>query len=522
MRPYARTVAAHILAIALAFFCATRAQSQAAQPAPSSFHEDPLAEIFPGAEVKQVLASGHRLAWVEKQGGKHTVRLDGKQQGDAYDEIKSLAFSSDESHFAFFGKRSSEWIFVLDGQPRSNGYSTATDAAFQPAGPGMAYGECREKKCRLVVDGSETGAEYEDVSFPLYSPDGKRIAYVAKRSKKWVAVVDGKELGPEFDQIWFSSWGFSPGGGRFFVTGRVKGDFLHAVDGVATPGFEVLSRIAFSRDEKHYAYSGANSKGGLKKQTISGTVVKDGQPVATYEGKGMMGKWSLVGGTEQVMLGGVRTLTTDFHGVSAPEFDPEGKLVYAARRDKGDVAVFQGTDAGPGFDEILSKVVFTPDAQHFAYVARLNGDFVEVRDNKVVRTIPAGKRGATEVGRIAISSDGSHLGYETISGGRNFKAGETPRAYRTAIVDGQSGPEYNALGMVDFAFDPDAHHYFYEVIGADDKRDLVDVDGHDSRLYDLATNLHYLADSKKIEFVARDGSHLLRVTYTPPPGPGAP
>jgi hypothetical protein len=500
-------------AFALAFLSLTPSHRQSTQST-SLFHEELLAEISPGAEVKETVVGEHHLAWREKLGDKRTVRLDGKQQGGAYDDVKYLTFSRDESHFAFFGKRSSEWILVVDGEEHPNGYTKATGINFQPEGTAMAYCECREKKCRLVVDGTESGAEYEEISYPQYSRDGKRIAFVAKRDKKWIAVVDGKELGPNLDQIWFSSWGFSYGGGHFFVTGRVKNNWLHVVDGTTTPGFEVISRIAFSRDGNHYAYGGADAKSGFKKQKILGTIVKDGQPLATYEGKGMMGSWSSLGGSTEVMVGGLKDLTTDFHDVSTPEFDPDGKLVYAARRDKGDVAVFQGSDAGPGFDEVLSPVIFTKDVQHFAYIARLNGDFVEVRDNKVVRTIPAGKRGATDVGWIAISVDGSHLAYETISGGTQFKAAHTLRAYRTAVLDGKSGAEYNALGIASFNFDPEAHHYFYEVIGADADRDLVNIDGLESRLYDFVANTHYLPDHKTIAFVARDGSRFLRVTFT--------
>src|SRR4029077_10498514 len=108
------------------------------------------------------------------------------------------------------------------------------------------------------------------------------------------------------------------------------------------------------------------------------------------------------------------------------------------------------------------------------------------------------------------------------SGGRNFKAAVTMRAFRTAIIDGKSGSGYNALGLANFNFDPDSHHYFYEVIGAEGDRDLVNVDGHESRLYDAVANTHYLSDGETIVFVARDGSRFLRVTYTPSPSPSLP
>jgi hypothetical protein len=497
--------------LALVFFCV--APVLAAQSSPSLFHEDVVAEITPGAEAKQILVGDHHLAWVEKLGDKRTVFLDGKQQGATYDEVKFLDVNPEESHLVFFGKKASEWIFVLDGQERPGGYASATAVAFQPNGSSIAFGECREKKCRLVVDGALTGSEYEDISFPRYSQDGKKIAFVAKRGKKWIAVVDGKELGPDLDQVWFSSWGFSRASGKFFVSGRIKNHWIHLIDGSSNPGYEVISRLTFSPDGKHYAYAGADNKGGFKKQKIFGTAVMDGQPVATYEGKGMTGSWSALGGSEEIMVGGVRDLVTDFHGVSSPEFNPDGILVYAARRDKGDVAVFQGKEAGPGFDEILSPIIFTMDSSHFAYVARQGQDFVEVRDNKPILTIPAGKRGATSVGWMAMSTDAVHLAYETISGGAQFKAANTKRAYRTVVIDGKSGPEYNALALSAFNFDIESHHYFYEVIGAEGDRDLVNVDGHESRIYDAVAKAHYLPDGKRIAFLARDGARFLRVTF---------
>jgi hypothetical protein len=506
--------------LTLACLCPVPSRGQAAASG-SLFHEEVIGEVSPGAEVKHTAVGDHHLAWAEKQGGKYIVRLDGKQQGDSYDAVDFLAFSRDESHLTFSGKRGSEWIVVMDGQPRANGYTYTTSVTFQPQGSAMAYGACRGKKCHLVVDGTETGAEYEEISYARYSRDGKRIAYLAKRSKKWVAVVDGKELGPEFEQVWFSNWGFTRSGGRFLVTGRNGSKWFHEVDGIPTPAFDALSRIVMSRDEQHYAYCGADSKGGMKKQKVLGTVVKDGQVVASYEGQGMVGNWSIFAGSHEYMVGGVRELTTDFHGVSSAQFDPEGKLVYAARRDRGDVAVFHGGEAGAGFDEILSPVIFTPDSAHFAYVARLHGDFVEVRDNKVVRTLEGGKRGATDVAWIALSPDAAHLAYETVSGGQQYKAAQTPRAYRSVVIDGQSGREYNAIAIRNFGFDADGHHSFYEVIGADGDRDLLNIDGHDSRLYDSVANPEIAADGKSITFVARDGSRFLRVSYTLAGGSGA-
>src|SRR5690349_18029954 len=60
------------LAFAVASLCSIPSSGQAA---PSTlFHEDLLAQVWPGAEVKRTVASEHHFAWVEKQSGKYAVR----------------------------------------------------------------------------------------------------------------------------------------------------------------------------------------------------------------------------------------------------------------------------------------------------------------------------------------------------------------------------------------------------------------------------------------------------------------
>src|SRR5271165_4365373 len=102
-----RTVAVMCLGW-LAFFAGTNAQSQtgpaAGQPsAASAFHEQVIAEITPGSEMKFSLVGRSHLAWIEKRDGKETVRLDGVQQGGTFDDVKYMDFSSHEAHLAFFG-----------------------------------------------------------------------------------------------------------------------------------------------------------------------------------------------------------------------------------------------------------------------------------------------------------------------------------------------------------------------------------------------------------------------------------
>ena len=239
------------------------ANAQAAST--SAFHEQVIAEITPGSELKTSVVGRSHIAWIEKRDGKETVRLDGTQQGGVFDEVKFMDFGSHEAHLAFFGKRDSTWIFVLDGQEHSQRYKKFTSVAFQPKGNGYSYCACMEKKCRLVEDGVETGPEYDDASYTQYSHDGKRLAFVAKRQKKWIAIVDGKEFGPELDDFWPSAWGFNRDGSRFFAAAWIKGSrWLYVVNGTMGPGFDVISYISFTDDGKHYAYGGTTAKAGSR------------------------------------------------------------------------------------------------------------------------------------------------------------------------------------------------------------------------------------------------------------------
>lgn len=447
----------------------TQAQlTQNTTPTPP-FQEDVIGEISPGSELQDLAASEHHIAWVEKQGGSLTVKLDGKQQGGVYEEVKYLGGSTDEKHLAFFGKKASKWFLVMDGQQRAREYTKTSSLAFQSKGTSFAYCACVEKKCRLVVDGADTGAEYEDISYPQYSPDGKKIAYLAKRGKRWIAVVDGKEAGPELGD--YVDFGFDSDGNRFYVAGRVGNHWRlsYVVDGGTGPEFEVLSPIAFSSDGKHYAYGGATKKPGFKKEKILGTIVLDGQATAEYEGEGISRlTWRATLGAEGVLVPGVRDFSPDFDGFSNPAFDSEGKLAYAVSRGKGNVAVLVGADSGPAFEEILSPITFTRDAKHFVYVGGRGETFVTVRDNTPIRTSSAGYRAPFAVEWIVLTGDGSHIAYGIVSASKEKSRRETH---------------------------------------------LVNVDGNESRLYDDVIGVRFVEDEKSVAFAGRDGMRFLRVTY---------
>src|SRR4051794_38214132 len=111
--------------------------------------ETVVAQVSPGAElVLARMAKGH-IAWVEKQGGKRVVRIDGKQLGAAYDDVRYLHFNPNATKLAYAAKRNSKWILVIDGN-ESTEFAEDLSLVWNPKSDSYAYAGCPEKhKCAL-------------------------------------------------------------------------------------------------------------------------------------------------------------------------------------------------------------------------------------------------------------------------------------------------------------------------------------------------------------------------------------
>ncbi|HYL83765.1 MAG TPA: hypothetical protein VE263_06000 [Candidatus Angelobacter sp.] len=479
---------------------------------PSQVKEELVGELSPGADLATARSSENHLAWVEKAAGKKTVRLDGKQIGGVYDDVRYLEFSKDEQHVAFIAKRQSKWVVVVDGVDRSREYGKMTAATLSANGKFFAVGTCVEKKCRLVVNEEEIGPEFEDISAPGFNAAGDHCVYFGKRNKKWVMVLDNKESGPEMDD--FAFWRFSPDGNGTVVASQFKSDWTWVVNGTPGPSLDVIGYLDFSSDSKHFAYGGTEAQSGFKKSKTHGVVVVDGRVAGTYEGKGFGGGWQGLFGVTQQIITGPRHLFPDFHGVSDVQYTPDDRLVYAGRQAEGNVTVFLDGTPGPLFEDIVSSIVVSADGKHLAYIGKKGESFVEVRDQVPGPSFP-GKRELSFVETMAMSKDGSHLAYEIVRGGNQFKEGRTRRALRRMIIDSKAGPEYDANDLNHFRFAEDGAHYFYEIYGAVGDRDRVVFDGQDSKIYDTVfRNSTKFIDETTIEFVVQEGRRFLRVLET--------
>ncbi|MBZ5679714.1 MAG: hypothetical protein LAO24_06390 [Acidobacteriia bacterium] len=472
--------------------------------------EELIGEVSPDSKVEMARSTENHLAWVEKKGGERIVKLDGKQVGGVYQDASFLRFSEDEQHLAFTAKRNSKWVLVLDGQERSKEYGRLTAPSLSKNGKFFAVAGCREKRCRLIVNGDEMTPEFDDVSAPRFTSNGEHYGYFAKRDKKWVLMLDNQEFGPEMNMV--ISWWMDPDGKRVAVAGLIDKNWTWVVDKTPGPGFDVIGDIAFSPDYKHFAYGGTDAKWGFSKNKTHGVIVVDGKVAGEYEGRGFGGSWQGMFGASTQIAPGLRNLSPDFHGVSDPQYTPDGKLVYAGRRGEDNVVVMIDGAAGPPFEDIVSPIAISTEGNHVFYVGKRGDSFVEVRDQKAGASFP-GKRAESFVGLLMISNDGAHLAYEIVRGGKQFMAGNTTRALRRVVVDGQAGPEYDALGLRDLNLRAEGKRYHYAVIGAEGTHDRVVFNGLETKLYDdvFSRSVEFV-DDQTIDFVAQDGQRFIRVT----------
>lgn len=490
------------------------AQPGSVTPRQPQVQEQLIAEISAGSEYVLGNVLGGHILWSEKSGNQYTVRLDGKQVGETYQQVHvGFRGEPENPHVIMVAKRGGKWVALYDGKEETAEYYTMTAADVGPGGHPFIVGACREKKCYLVMDGKETGPQFQDIGTPDFNLRSGHYAYFGRRDKRWVAMLDGKETGPEMDDYYRVRWG--PEGKFLAVAARLGNRFTWVVDGVPGPLFDVIGEIAFSPDGRHYAFGGARAKSGFGSQEVRGSIVVDGKEnEQAWKGEGLTGGWTALFGSYRYVLKGVKRLSADFHGVSDPTFTADGSVVFAKRLGVGNVVVYFGGRAGPVFDDVVSPIITSDDGKHVAYVGRRGDSFVDVRDQVAGTSFP-GKREMSFVGWIAMSKDGTRVAYEIVRGGNEFKQGKTQRAQRRIVLDGKGGREYDAHELMPGLFSEKGTHSLYTVHGAQGDRDRIVFDEVEAPLYDdLYSQSARFVGEESIEFVARQGRRFLHLTMT--------
>jgi len=489
-----------------------------------------------------------RFAARAKQGQKWVLVIDGKEKG-TFDAIESVLIGPQGQHVLYSAKRDTKWVKMLDGKE--------IGPAFDKLGAGfwffgdvglehLAYAAKRGEKWLMVADGKES-PEFEDVGAPRFSSNAKHLTYPASLGqKKWLMVVNGNR-GPEFEEV--SPPVFSPDGERLAYRGKRKDREVLVLNGKETAEFEYASQridptdlgwgakkefdyagqLVFSPDSQHWAYR-------AKRDDKHETVFVDGKQGSEFEavGRPFFSPDGQHLAYEAWPDKKRRLFILDAHEgpqfdeLARPGFSLDGRrFAYVAKRGKLWRTVIDGQE-GPEFDnDVFSYPKFSPDNQHVIQLAmkrhgglnRLDLEVQELRDGKIAGQATSRFHGGYPfLEGESLSPDGQRLAYIAGVGGEKFLRGQTTRAMRRVVVDGQVGKDFDAL-EIDLTFSPDSRHFVYAVRGGvGDNKSMVVLDGQEGKLYDDVIGGAFrdadASDSSQHAFVyvARDGRKFYRVT----------
>lgn len=276
---------------------------------------------------------------------KNTAVVDGVE-GTTYDQVHSITFSNDGRRVAYVaGRRNTsgwtEYCVVLDGV-EGPWYQAlmVLGLAFSADKNTLAYAVVQlppgqnQRQTFAVVGGVQQPAHWE-VREITFSPIGAHLAYVAQDLDSGdVVVLDGTAGKPYYTLGWHvrDSGGlkFSPNGERLaYVIATNQGRRL-VVDGVEGPEYSSITDVTVGADSQHVAY------------LANGNVV-------------------VIDGVE-----------TPYNGIKGkPVFSPDARRSAAIVTvgGSGPAAVAVDGVAGTSYSS-MSSLVFSPNGQHFAYVAR--------------------------------------------------------------------------------------------------------------------------------------------------------
>jgi len=497
-----------------------------------------------------------RFAARAKQGQKWVLIVDGKEQR-TFDGVESVLVSPLGQHAVYSAKRDNKWVKMMDDKELGS--------AFDKLGGGFwlfgdarldhyAYPAKRGDKWLIVADGKE-GPEFKELGHPYFSRNGQRLVYPASPGKnKWVMVVDGNK-GPEFEEV--SPPVFSPGGERLAYRGkRNKDREVLVLDGKETTEFEYGSRLVdpragwgskkefdhagqpvFSPDGRHWVYR-------VKHDEKRQAVIVDGKEGPNFEEVGRpffspdgqhLAYWAKRDEKRDLfVLDGKEG--PEFEEVARPAFSPDGRrFAYLAKRGKLWRMVIDGQDGSEFEHDIFGYPKFSPDSQHVIHLAMKNHptwnqsnlEVLELRDGKIAETA------TTQFHTVRItypfmegeslSPDGQRTACVVAVGGQAFFRGQTTRALRRVIVDGQVGKDLDALD-IDLMFSPDSRHFVYAVRGGvGDNKSMVVLDGQEGKLYDDVIGGGFPEkregsgpSSTALVYIAREGRKFYRVTQPLP------
>ncbi len=224
-----------------------------------------------------------------------------------------------------------------------------------------------------------------------------------------------------------------------------------------------------------------------------------------------------VGDSEALVLDG--KLTGTYHSVERLLFSPDGQhFAYLAERPSGKLLVVHDDNAGRKFGWIAGEsLTFSPDSQHLAYYAS---------EGELELHIEAGRfftgkcyvvldghlsRGYEDVRWLTFSPDSRRLAFCANKGQRSARSGDRSHGTWHVVVDGKQGPGYNYVHRPVFSGDGSRSAYRalkdakgFGEMGWEGGRRVIVIDGKESsaRHEVQPETILFSADGRRLAYVA--------------------
>jgi len=449
--------------------------------------------------------NGTRFAYVETDDNKDFVVLDGIN-GKPYDgRAGNIIFSPDSRRFVYLVQTAIKKFFiVVDGieKKKYDGIG-GVSPLFSPDSKRLAYAAFEKNKWYFIVDDKEEGP-YDNLGDTLtFSPDSKRFAYVAGIGNKRFVVVEGKK-GKLYDNIGKGGLIFSPDGKRTVYSARIGNKYLVVVDGKEEKLYDrILSVPTFSQDSKQLAYSARDGNKSFivvngKEEKAYDSIGED-TPIFSPDGKRIAyvivvdDKWIVVvDGKEGKQYDDI---------ASTFLFSPDSKrLAYIARRGNKQTLVVDGKE-GKLYDGILKDTfVFSPDSKRFAYAARESYKYAFVVIDDIEQKRYDG------IANLIFSPNGNRVAYMAKLGDK-----------RVVVIDGKDNKLYDDLVQSSIIFSADGKHVSYGAKSGD--KWFMVLDGKEGISYDesimISKEASFSANSSNmLHYLGLKGSSLYLVEET--------
>ncbi|MBU1102683.1 hypothetical protein KJ853_03460 [Patescibacteria group bacterium] len=177
------------------------------------------------------------------------------------------------------------------------------------------------------------------------------------------------------------------------------------------------------------------------------------------------------------------------------QFDKEGKRVFWYAQDSsGKRLVIINNEKSKPYDEI-SRIIFSPDGQKFAYKAKLNGkEFIIVNGQE--------GKGYDSVGSPIFSPDSQKIAYRV----------SLDKKWRIVVND-KEGKPYDLIEEDSFIFSPDSQKIGYRAIqvGGGLKYFIV-VNNQEGKLFDDVWGFIFSPDSKRFAYMANQNNKEFVIT----------